>query len=257
EREPFGGDGRETEAHALGDVFRRLHVERFHVDDATRHLAVHADLLPHLDLGHLAIGVLEHELIAATVEEMGEHPPVRALAAWAREQIAEADVIADLGLHALDARVEHLDVLTDLARHDSGRGLVDLYPGGTGRGERPKLRVDGRHQIPAEREAVAVVRVAGPRLHVNGQGHRPRAGRLHGLVGLGHEVVELVDGAEPLRYADLPDWAIPRDTVVGVEAGLSERLERLGARPPSLERLHEERGPPPPRSGDGGDPRPL
>src|SRR6266542_4966749 len=243
QREALGGDGRETETDALRHVLGRLHVEGLHVDHPARHLAVDADLLPHVDLGHLAVGVLEDELVARAVEEVGEHPAVRALAARAREEVAEADVIADLRLHALDAGVEHLDVLADLAGHDGRRRLVDLDPVGAGGDERLELGVHGRHEVPAERQPVVVVGVARARLHVDGEGHRARARRLHRLVGLGLEVLELLDGAEPLGYGDLPDGAVARHAVVGIEAGLPERLQRLQALHLPVEGLDEEEAP--------------
>src|SRR5256885_10899638 len=65
--EALDGDGLRAERQPLGDILRRLHVEGLHVDDAAGHVAVDADLLPVLDLGHLAVRVLEHELLALRV----------------------------------------------------------------------------------------------------------------------------------------------------------------------------------------------
>src|SRR6185369_5345035 len=120
------------------------------------------------------------------------------------------------------------------------RRLVDLDPFGAGGGEGLELGVDGGHQVPAERQAVIVVRVAGPRLDVNGERHRSRAGRLDGLVGLGPEIAEFLDRAQPLRHHDLRDGAVAGHAVVGVEPGLPAGLELFQAVHLAVEGLHEE-----------------
>src|SRR5437016_1916088 len=48
-------------------------------------LAAATDLLPHLDLRHLAVGVLEDELLALAVEQLREEPAIAALAARPRQ----------------------------------------------------------------------------------------------------------------------------------------------------------------------------
>src|SRR5512144_429197 len=71
QREPLDRDVLETERHPVRDVLGSLHVEALHVNHPAGDVAVDADLLPHLDLGHLPVGVLEHELVAAGLEEPG------------------------------------------------------------------------------------------------------------------------------------------------------------------------------------------
>src|SRR5438445_4454418 len=229
-----------AELQTLGDVLRALHVERLHVHDAAGHVAVDADLFPVLDLRHLAVGVLEHELLTPGVEQGGKHPAIRTLAPRARQEVAEEDVIGDSRPHALDARVEHLHVLADLPGHDRGRGLVELDVVRARLHERAQLGVDGRDEIPAEGEPIVVVRVAGPELHVDRERDRAGAGRFHRLLGLAFQVLELLDRAEPADHLDALPRPVARGRVVRVEAGLSERLHGLEAVRLRVERLHEE-----------------
>src|SRR5712692_6314929 len=83
------GDVFRAEREALGHVLRRFQIKRLHVDHPARDLAVDADVFPVLDLGHLAAGVLEDELIAPALEQLREQPAIGALAAGAREQVTE------------------------------------------------------------------------------------------------------------------------------------------------------------------------
>jgi hypothetical protein len=113
---------------------------------------------------------------------------VGALAARTRQEVAEADVVGDPGSHAVNTRVERLDVLVDLTRDDGRRRLVHLDVVGAGRYQCLELGVHGGDPVPAESQAVVVVGVARPRLDVDGQRHRARAGGLHRAVGLRLEV---------------------------------------------------------------------
>ena len=150
-------------------------------------------------------------------------------------------MVADLRPHALDAGVEHLDVLVDLAGDDRRRRLVDLDPLGARRGQSLQLGVDGGHHVPAEREPVVVVdAIALPSLDVDRQCHRTRNRCFHGPVSLRFQVGELVDGAEALRHRHPPRRAVAGDRVVRVEASLAQRLELLQSLHAPVERLHEE-----------------
>src|SRR3989304_4332783 len=187
-RELLDGDILRANPEALRHIFRRLHVEGLDVHHPAGDLAVRPDLLPQLDLGHLPVRVLEDELMALGLEQRREERPVAALAARARHQVAEADVIGHLGLHALDAGVEELDVLRRLARHDGRRRLVDLDVVSACLHQRFQFPVHRWRQVPAEREAGLVL--AGPRTDMDvdregpGSWNRP-PGR---LVGLGLEI---------------------------------------------------------------------
>ena len=222
--------------HILGS----LHVEGLDVNHPAGHFPVHRDLLPHLDLRHLAVGVLEDELLALRVEQGREQPAVRALAARARQEVAEADVVRDPRTHALDAGVEHLHVLVDLPGHDRGRRLVELDVVRTRLDERAQLGVDGGDEVPAEGEPVVAVHVAGAELDVDRERDGSRTGRLHGLVGLGLQIPELIDDAEPFRHLDAMTRPVARRRVVGVQPGLPERLDRVEAVHFLVEGLHEE-----------------
>src|SRR5262245_7092708 len=72
----LGGNVLEAETHPLRDLLGSLHVKRFHVNHAAGDVAIHPHVLPHIDLGHLTVGVLEDELLALRLEEGGEEPPI-------------------------------------------------------------------------------------------------------------------------------------------------------------------------------------
>src|SRR5262245_40672400 len=57
ERELVGRNRAQALPRAVRDVLGSLHVKALHVNHAARHLAVHAHVAPHLDLGHLAVRV--------------------------------------------------------------------------------------------------------------------------------------------------------------------------------------------------------
>src|SRR2546427_2752542 len=140
----------ERDADALGNVLRRLDIKRFLIDQAGAELLSAPHLLPEIDLGHLPIGEFQNELIRLGVENAGKELSKGALHQRAPVVIAEADVHGELGVHALDGRVENgrqfLAVLVDLAESR----FIDLNEIRTSRYQRLKLFVDDSDKIPGE-----------------------------------------------------------------------------------------------------------
>src|SRR5207244_5216877 len=98
-----------------------------------------AVLSPQGELGQLAAGELEHELIGAGLERAREVRLVGPREARAAEAIAEADVEAEPRLHALGGQVEEPSHL--LSGDVAARRLVDLDPVGAGGHQRTELPV--------------------------------------------------------------------------------------------------------------------
>src|SRR5205809_371309 len=156
---------------ALGRVL----VEALHVDDARAQLAAVAVLPPQVELGQLAAGELEHELIGAGLERAREVRLVGPREARAAEAIAEADVEAEPRLHALGGQVEEPSHL--LSGDVAARRLVDLDPVGAGRYQRTELLVDDLGEPLGDVDR-ALVDPAG--MDARAEGERPGAGRLRG-----------------------------------------------------------------------------
>src|SRR2546422_10132034 len=92
----------------------------------------------------------------------------------------------------------------------------------------------------SEGEPVVAVHVAGPELDVDREGDGARTGRLHGLVGLGPQIAELVDDAEPFRHLDALTRPGARRRVAGGQPGLPEWRDGRKAVPFLLEGLTED-----------------
>src|SRR5207245_2641170 len=155
--------------HVLGRVL----VEALHVDDARAQLAAVAVLPPQVELGQLAAGELEHELIGGGLERAREVRLVGPRDARAAEAIAGANVEAEPRLHALGGQVEEPRHL--LSGNVAARRLVDLDPVGAGRHQRTELLVDDLGEPLGDVDR-ALVDLAG--MDARAEGERPGAGRL-------------------------------------------------------------------------------
>ena len=91
-----GTPGGEHGVDPLGDLVGRLEVVVLDVDDARRDVAPgRGDLAEDLDLGHLAVGELEDELVDREAEHRVEDRPVRARGQRPAEVVPEAEVGAE------------------------------------------------------------------------------------------------------------------------------------------------------------------
>src|SRR5207244_8381825 len=86
-------------AQALGDIVGGFGMERLDVDDARPQLTAIVPFFPLLDLGHLAAGIFEYELVCTRFQDTREIVTVAALEAGAPKAIAEADVEGQLRIH--------------------------------------------------------------------------------------------------------------------------------------------------------------
>ena len=114
--------------------------------------------------------------------------------------IAEADVHGELGVHALDGRVENgrqfLAVLVDLAESR----FIDLNEIRTSRYQRLKLFVDDSDKVPGE---FLLIPVACGDSCPRGKGRRTGACHLRGFRGVLPQVCELLYDPQPSGRADL------------------------------------------------------
>src|ERR1700675_1470347 len=104
--ELLGGADREPPPDARRHVLRAFGIEALHVDDPGPELAILAVLLPEVELRELPARELEHELLRPGLQHAREVRPVGAVEPRPPEAVAEADVEAELGLHALGGQVE-------------------------------------------------------------------------------------------------------------------------------------------------------
>ena len=93
---------------ALGDLLRRFDRVGADIEHADLNVLVLRQVLQELDAGHVAVRVVEHELIdAGGVEEVRQHRLVALGEAGAQDvvapRVAEAEVPADLRVHAVAA----------------------------------------------------------------------------------------------------------------------------------------------------------
>ena len=142
----------------------RLEVVVLDVDDARRDVpAGRGDLAEDLDLGHLAVGELEDELVDAEPEHRVEHRPVGPPRERTAEVVAEAQVRAepDPADDRLDRRVEQRREVGRGVRMDGRRRVVDLDDRRAGLDQPLELRAQDRHERLGRGVAVAVD-LAGP-----------------------------------------------------------------------------------------------
>ena len=240
----------ESQPRALRHFRGRLDAEGLDVDDPHRHLGVGGELAPQLELAHLAVGVLEHELLHARVEEGGEERPVASRGGeGVVVRVAEADVERDLGADALQGGIEGRDhgarlTLEDamLARGHDVVGLVDLDEVATRGHQGLDLGVDHRDQV---RDQAVLGSVGTAPSQGDEEGHGARHGHAHGPVGVGAGEAELLHDAETLRRADAIDDLVGAVRVVVGRAEAARHRER----PDALQAVVE--------AADEGDPSHL
>ena len=107
----LGRNGREDLPDASGDLLRRFDRVGADIEHADLDVLVLRKVLQELDAGHVAIGVIEHELVDAWgVEEIRQHGLVALGVAGAQDvvapSIAEAEVPADLRIDAIAALLD-------------------------------------------------------------------------------------------------------------------------------------------------------
>ena len=163
-------------------------------------LAVGRPRRPALDLAHLAGRELEHELVGAGLEQVGEVRRVGLLRVGELAERAEAHVQREVdALHAVDARVEQPGDVGGGVRIVRGvagrRRLVELDPPAPGRSQPADLVVERGHEGLGQLRAVAVV-LDGP----DERRQRERAGQRH---------LDLAVGARPLAYANSSTAPMP------------------------------------------------
>ena len=180
EREPLGRDaGRQHGIDPLGDVVGRLDVRVLDIDDAGGDVATGGgDLAEDRDLGHLAVGELEHELVDTEAEHRVEDRPICPARKWPAEVVAEAEMGAEphLADDRLDRRVEQRREVGRGIRMDGRRWFVDLDERRAGRGQARELRPQDRHE--RLRRGVAL-RVDLARAVGQAAGQRVRPGKRH------------------------------------------------------------------------------
>src|SRR5581483_520511 len=108
ERDPVRRDVLEHLADAAGDLLRRLDHHRADVEDADGDLLVLRQVGEEIDAVHVAVGVVEHELVdSGRVPEVRQHRLVALREVGAEDVVApgvaEAEVPADLRIDALAA----------------------------------------------------------------------------------------------------------------------------------------------------------
>src|SRR5688572_29702782 len=208
----------------LCDVFRGVGVEVLDVDQAGPELAVVAEPLADLfDLGQLTARELQHELVRVRLAGAGEVVAVDPLEAAPPDAVAEADVERQFGVDALGRLVEEAGHL--LAGDVAARRLVDLDELRAGGDEPLQLLVDDLEESLGDVDGALVLR---SRVDARAERQRPGTGRLEGLVGVGHRVLELVDDPEAaLRDADFARRDVARLLVVPPGAVLALDLDRL------------------------------
>ena len=133
----------------LGDVVRTLEIRVLDVDHAGRDVTTgRDDLGEDLDLGHLAIGELENQLIDVEAEHRLEDGPVCPPRERTTEIVPEAQVRAgaDASRDGLDDSVEQGREVRGRVGMDGGRRLVDLDPARTCIGETLELGAQDRHE---------------------------------------------------------------------------------------------------------------
>jgi hypothetical protein len=121
--------GREDGVDPLGDLVGRLEVVVLDVDDTGCDIATRrGDLAQQIDLGHLAVRELEHELVDAEAEHRVEDRPVRPSREWPAEVVPEAEVCPepDTTDDRLDRGVEQPREVGRRVRVDGRRRVVDL-----------------------------------------------------------------------------------------------------------------------------------
>src|SRR5690242_16264830 len=222
-RQLLGPAHREHAADTARDLLRALRVEALHVHDARPELPVLAELLPKIELRELAPRELQYQLVGAALEDAGEVRAIGAVEPGTSEAIAEADVEGELGLHALGGHVVEARHL--LAAHVAAGRLVELDEVRPRCDEPLELRVD--HLREALRHVHhALVHPAG--MDSRAEGERPRAGGLGGAGGVGLQVLELLDDAEPaVRRLDAPGRLVARLLIVAPRSRLAPDRQGL------------------------------
>ena len=127
----------EAEADALRNVLRRLDVVILHVHDADGQLLLARKLFPEFDLGHLAVGELQDELVDRALQDAREERLIASLPDRSPPEVAEAHVHSEL---RLDPVHRALDLLAHRLRP---RHLVRLEP---------VLLCEARHLVGVERD---------------------------------------------------------------------------------------------------------
>ena len=146
--------------------------------------------------------------------------------------IAEADVHGELGVHALDGRVENgrqfLAVLVNLAESR----FIDLNEIGTGRRQRLKLFVDDSDKIPGE---FLLIPVACGDNCPRGKGRRTGACHLRWFRGVLLQVCELLYDPQPSGRADLAHDLVDLARMIArTRQGLLRRLHPDSLDPPEI-----------------------
>ena len=137
-----------------------------------------------VQLGHLAIGPLEHQLIDLERERLVQHRPVGARGQRPAHEVAEAQVCRqpDPPLHACHRVVEQCRELVGRLGVDGRRRLVDLDVGRAGIDQALHLRREDGHERARGGDAVRID-LPGAIGQSAGQRERTRQGDLDGPSG--------------------------------------------------------------------------
>ena len=203
------------------------------------------DLAEDLDLGHLAVGELEHQLVDLEAEHRLEDGTVRPPRERSAEVVAEAEMRPEPGApdHGCHRRVEQGREVGRGLRMDRGRRLVDLDEVRAGGDEAIQLRPQDRHErlrggVPRRVDlARPVGQPAGQRVRP-GEGHLQRPGRARDRVAI------LGDDAEAVGRGDRLEDLEAVLLVVRPGPQPSRRWQRADARHVPVELGREEAGPP-------------
>ena len=199
------------------------------------------------DLAHLAVRVLEHQLVEPAFLHLGEHPGIGALAARPAGQVAEADVERQPRIHSVHCRVVQRYPVLELPRDDREGGFVELDVVHARPYQRTELVVDDARELVGHLYAI---RVCVARTDVHGKREGAGTGNLDGLCGVGARVSVLLDDAQTLRGHDLLDGLVSGRRVIPIETDLPQLGLALDTQNALVEALDEV---PPPHLTIGDD----
>ncbi len=242
-----GTPASEDELGPLGDVLGRLQVVALDVDDADRQVEPgRRQLGQDVQLGHLAVGELEHQLRDAELLELLDDRPERPLRQRPAKVVAEAEVRRepDAGRVARRGRgrVEETREVGRRVGVDRGRRLVDLDERGPCLDQGGDLGGQERHERRCRGQPCRVDQ-AGAGGQPPGERERPRQGHPERPRRAGRGIPELLDDTQPVGCRDGLEDLEAVLLVVAARAQAASGLRGAHTRQVAIELGREEAGP--------------